>query len=208
MFAWMPPTDRPNLTPLTLLNPIHLQLSGTKTSDQTPLTFRTALLMSFSIRPARADDAETLATLILELARFEQLESEARATPEALREHLFGPRPYAEALIAEVDAQPVGFALFFHNFSTFRGQPGLYLEDIFVRESHRGRGIGKAMLTKLAKLALERGCGRLEWVVLNWNDAAIDFYRYLGGRPMSDWTTYRVDEEALERLARMGVISA
>ncbi len=157
--------------------------------------------MSFTIRPSRPDDAETLVALIRELALYEKLEHEANASPEDLRQHLFGPRPFAEALIAEVDDRPVGFALFFHNFSTFRGQPGLYLEDLFVRPEARGQGIGKALLKRLAKLAVERGCGRLEWAVLDWNEPAIRFYRSLGARPMDDWTINRVDGEALIRLA-------
>jgi GNAT superfamily N-acetyltransferase len=155
----------------------------------------------FSIRPCRPDDAETLATLIRELAVYERLEDHAKATADDLRRNLFGPRPYAEAMVAEVDGEAVGFALAFHTFSTFRGQPGLYLEDLFVRPSHRGRGIGKALIATLARLAAERGCGRLEWAVLDWNESAIAFYRSLGARPMDDWIIYRVDDEALARLA-------
>jgi GNAT superfamily N-acetyltransferase len=158
--------------------------------------------MSFTIRPAEPDDAESIAALILELATYERLEHEAKASPDALRRHLFGPRPHAEALMAEVEGRPVGFALFFHNFSTFRGQPGLYLEDLFVKPEHRGQGIGKAFLRRLAALAVERGCGRLEWAVLDWNEPAIGFYRSLGARPMHEWTVFRVDDEALERLAQ------
>lgn len=160
--------------------------------------------MSFSIRSAHPDDAETLVNLIRELAEYEKLEHEARANPEAIRQHLFGPRSFAEALIVEIAGEPVGFALFFHNYSTFRGQPGLYLEDLFVRPEHRGRGVGKALLARLAALAVERGCGRLEWAVLDWNAPAIAFYQSLGARPMNDWTTYRVDEDALDRLSRSG----
>jgi GNAT superfamily N-acetyltransferase len=157
--------------------------------------------MNATIRPARPDDAETLAALIRELATYEKLEVQARATPEALRRDLFGPRPFAEALVAEVDGGPVGFALFFHNYSTFRGEPGLYLEDLFVRPEHRGLGIGKALLASLARIALERGCGRLEWSVLDWNAPSIGFYRSLGARPMDEWTIYRLDDEPLARLA-------
>ena len=115
-----------------------------------------------------------------ELAVHEKLEQFARATPDDFRHHLFGPRPYAEAIVAEIDGEPAGFALFFPMFSSFRGQPGLYLEDVYVRPVHRGRGIGKALLAKLAKLAMDRGLGRLEWAVLNWNSPAIGFYRGLG----------------------------
>jgi GNAT superfamily N-acetyltransferase len=160
--------------------------------------------MSHTIRPARSDDAEAIAALIRELAAYEKLDDEARATPESLHRHLFGPRPFAEALIAEVDGEPVGFALFFHNFSTFRGQPGLYLEDLFVRPEFRGRGLGKSLLARLAALAVERDCGRLEWAVLDWNAPAIGFYRSLGARPMDEWTVFRVDDEALTRLAAGG----
>lgn len=152
------------------------------------------------IRPAQPDDVELLVALIRELAQYEQLEHEAKAVPEALRQHLFGPRPFAEAMVAEIQGHPVGFALFFHSFSTFRGQPGLYLEDIYVRPEHRRRGVGKALLYRLAALTRERGCGRLEWAVLDWNQPAIDFYRTLGAYPMSDWTIFRLDGQALEAL--------
>lgn len=157
--------------------------------------------MTATIRPACPEDCETIATLIRELADYEQMLDQARASGEAIRLGLFGPRPFAEAILAEWDGQVVGFALFFHNFSTFRGQPGLYLEDLFVKPSHRGRGIGKALLASLARLAVDRGCGRMEWSVLNWNEPAIGFYRSLGARPMDEWTVYRLDEEPLRRLA-------
>jgi GNAT superfamily N-acetyltransferase len=159
--------------------------------------------MNMTIRPCCPDDAETLVALILELAVYEKLEHLANATPEALRAHLFGLRRAAEAILSEVDGEPVGFALFFSTFSTFRGQPGLYLEDIFVRESHRGRGIGKALLSTLARFAVERGCGRLEWAVLDWNAPSIAFYRSVGARPLDDWTVYRIDDEPLARLAAL-----
>ena len=139
--------------------------------------------------------------MVRELAIYEKLEQHARATADDFRTHLFGPRPAAEAVIALVDGKAVGFALWFSTFSTFRGQPGLYLEDIFVKPECRGRGIGKALLAAVATAAVERGCGRLEWSVLNWNDPAIGFYRSLGARPMDEWTVYRIDEEALRRLA-------
>ncbi len=134
----------------------------------------------FSMRAARPEDAATIANLVRELALYEKLEQFALATPDDFRKHLFGQRPYAEAIMAEIDGQSVGFALFFPTFSTFRGQPGLYLEDIYVRPAHRGRGIGKAPLASLAKIAMDRGLGRLEWAVLNWNSPAIGFYRSLG----------------------------
>ena len=155
----------------------------------------------FSIRPACPGDCETMADLIRELAIYERLEDQAKATPDDLRRNLFGPRPYAEALVGEVDGTAVGFALFFHNFSTFRGQPGLYLEDLFVRPEYRGRGIGRALLARLARLALERGCGRLEWAVLDWNAPAILFYRSLDATPMDDWTVFRPRRRLLARLA-------
>ncbi len=155
------------------------------------------------IRPARSDDADAIVNLIHELAVYEKLEQDAKATPESIRLHLFGPRPYAEALIVDVDDAPVGFALFFHNYSTFRGQPGLYLEDLFVKPEFRGRGLGKALLTSLAKIAVERGCGRVEWSVLDWNAPSIAFYKSLGATPMDEWTIMRVSEEALARLASL-----
>jgi GNAT superfamily N-acetyltransferase len=155
----------------------------------------------FSIRPAAPGDCATLVALIRELAIYERLEDQAKATPDDLHRSLFGPRPYAEAMLAEVEGEPAGFALFFHNFSTFRGQPGIYLEDLFVRPSHRGRGIGRAFLSQLARLALERGCGRLEWAVLDWNDPAIQFYRSIDAQPMDDWTIFRLADGPLARLA-------
>lgn len=155
----------------------------------------------FTIRPARAEDCETIANLVRELAVYEKLERFAKATGEDFRRNLFGPRPYAEALMAEVDGQTVGFALMFPTFSTFRGQPGLYLEDIFVRPEHRGRGIGKALLASVASLARERGYGRVEWSVLDWNEPAIGFYRALGALPLDEWTVYRIADGPLERLA-------
>lgn len=155
----------------------------------------------FRIRAAVPDDVETIVALIHELAVYEKLEREAQARPEALREHLFGPRPFAEALMVESEGSPVGFALYFHNYSTFRGQPGIYLEDLFVKPEFRGRGIGKALLSWLARLAVERGCGRLEWAVLDWNELAIAFYQALGARPMDEWTVFRLDDRALAKLA-------
>lgn len=158
---------------------------------------------TFTIRPSRPDDAETLVALIHELAVYEKLEQYARADPDDLRAHLHGPRPFAEAIVAEAAGEVVGFALFFSTYSTFRGQPGLYLEDIFVREPHRGRGIGKAMLATVARIAVDRGCGRLEWSVLDWNAPSIGFYRSLGARPLDDWTVYRIDDDPLLRLASL-----
>ena len=153
------------------------------------------------LRPAGAADAGLILELIRELAGFERLAHEVVADAAALRRHLFGERPAAEVLIAEVDDAPAGFALYFPTFSTFVGKPGLYLEDLFIRPAYRGRGIGRAVLVHLSRLAVERGCGRLEWSVLDWNERAIGFYRELGARPMSDWTVFRLDGEALETLA-------
>jgi GNAT superfamily N-acetyltransferase len=156
------------------------------------------------IRMAGPEDVETIAALVRELAIYEKLEQHANATPEDFRQHLFSPRPAAEAALAEVNGQAVGFALWFSTFSTFRGQPGLYLEDIFVKPACRGRGIGKALLAAVAAKAVERDCGRLEWSVLDWNAPAIGFYRSLGARSMDEWTVYRIDEEPLRRLAERG----
>jgi GNAT superfamily N-acetyltransferase len=143
-----------------------------------------------------------IADLIRGLARYEKLEDQVEMTEELLAAALFGERPYAEVVLAEEDGLAVGFALFFHNFSTFLGRPGIYLEDLFVLPEHRGRGIGRTLLAHLARLAVERGCGRLEWAVLDWNRDAIGFYERLGARPLSEWTVYRLAGEALTRLAR------
>jgi GNAT superfamily N-acetyltransferase len=154
------------------------------------------------LRSATRDDVPVIAELIRGLARFEKLEQEVVMTDELLAAGLFGERPYAEVVLAEDDGRPVGFALFFHNFSTFLGRPGIYLEDLFVLPEQRGRGIGRMLLAHLARLAVERGCGRLEWAVLDWNRDAIKFYERLGARPNSDWTVYRLAGEALTGLAR------
>jgi len=153
------------------------------------------------IRPASAADTPVIARLIRRLAEYERLTHEVVLDEERLRDHLFGPRRYAEVLLVEDRGAVVGFALFFHNFSTFRGEPGIYLEDLFVEPEHRGRGYGKALLRELARLAVERGCGRLEWAVLNWNESAINFYRSLGARLMDDWKIYRLTDASLHRLA-------
>ena len=156
--------------------------------------------MTLSIRPATRADLPLIAALIRELADYEKLADEVRFDEAVLGDHLFGPRPMAEVIIGEVDGVAQGFALFFHNFSTFEGRPGIYLEDLFVRPAARGGGLGKALLAHLAKLAMERGCARLEWWVLDWNEPAIGFYRKLGARPMDEWTTMRLDGEALAQL--------
>lgn len=157
---------------------------------------------ALSIERATAADVPLVLDLIRQLAEFEHLRDEARATEADLQEHLFGERPFAEVVIARLDSEAVGFALFFHNYSTFVGKPGLYLEDLFIRPEHRGKGFGELLLRHLARLALQRGCGRFEWSVLDWNQRAIDFYRNLGAQPMNDWTTFRVTGDALERLGR------
>jgi GNAT superfamily N-acetyltransferase len=156
------------------------------------------------IRSATEDDVPLILTLINELADYERLSHEVVATEEALRDSLFGERRVAEALLGYLEDDPAGFALFFHNFSTFLGKPGIYLEDLYVRPEFRGAGVGLALLVHLAKLAKERNCGRLEWSVLDWNEPAIGFYRGIGASPVSGWTVYRVTGEALEELAAGG----
>ena len=153
------------------------------------------------VREATGNDVPLILSLIRELADYEGLSHEVVATEEGLRETLFGERPYAEVLIAEVDETPVGFALFFHNYSTFLGKPGIYLEDLYVGPEFRGAGIGRALLVHLARLAVERGCGRLEWWVLDWNEPSVGFYEKLGAVAMDDWTVYRLTGRALQDLA-------
>ncbi len=154
-----------------------------------------------AIRRATADDVPTILRLIRELAEFERLSHEMVASEDLLRETLFGTRPGAEVVIAEANDEVSGFALFFPNFSTFLGRPGLYLEDLYVRPKFRGQGHGEQLLRHLAGLCVERNYGRLEWSVLDWNQRAIDFYKALGAKPMDDWTVFRVTGEALSRLA-------
>ncbi|WP_298399999.1 GNAT family N-acetyltransferase [Sphingobium sp.] len=154
------------------------------------------------IRDAVAQDIDVILAFIRALADYERLAHEVKADRDTLARYLFGPRPMAEVLIADHDGAPVGFALFFHNFSTFEGRPGLYLEDLFVLPEARGLGAGKALLARLAGLAIERDCARLEWSVLDWNAPSIAFYRALGARPMDEWTVQRVDGDALLALAR------
>jgi GNAT superfamily N-acetyltransferase len=156
--------------------------------------------MPLIIRPATAADVPLIAQLIRALAEYEKLAHEVRFDEAVLANKLFGPRPYAEVVIGEIDGTPQGFALFFHNFSTFEGKPGIYLEDLFVRPEARGSGLGKALLSHLAGLATERDCARLEWSVLDWNEPAIGFYKSLGARLMDEWTVMRVDGPALARL--------
>ena len=155
----------------------------------------------FAIRPAVAADIGLILGFIRELAEYEKLAHEVVTDEAGLAAQLFGERPYAEVLIAEVDGTPAGFALFFHNFSTFVGKPGLYLEDLFVRPTFRGLGLGKRLMLRLAQIAIERDCGRFEWSVLDWNTPAIDFYRSLGAVGMDEWTMQRVSGDALRALA-------
>jgi len=156
--------------------------------------------MTLTIRPATPSDLPLIAQLIRDLAEYEKLAHEVRFDEAVLQAKLFGARPYAEVVIGELDGTPQGFALFFHNFSTFEGRPGIYLEDLFVRPAARGAGLGKALLSHLAALAIERDCARLEWSVLDWNEPAIGFYRKLGARLMDEWTVMRVDGAELAQL--------
>ena len=157
--------------------------------------------VGFSIRPATRDDVPTIMAFIRALAEFENLTDEVTATEDELSEELFGAMPRAEVLLACENGKPVGFALFFHNFSTFLSRTGLYVEDLFVLPEYRGKGYGRALMLQLAKTARERGCGRFEWTVLDWNQPAIDFYRSLGAEPMSQWIIQRVTGDALVKLA-------
>jgi GNAT superfamily N-acetyltransferase len=160
-------------------------------------------------RPATEADLDTIIELIHGLAAYEREPDAVHLDREELRRHLFGPRPYAEVLIAETEAGAnAGFALFFHNFSTWEGKPGIYLEDLFVRPEHRRQGHGRELLAAVARLAVERGCARFEWAVLDWNEPAIEFYRRLGAGAMDEWTTYRLAGAALETLAVPGSGSA
>ena len=157
------------------------------------------------LRSAHEGDLDTIIELIHALADYEREPEAVQLDRETLRRHLFGPRPMAEVILAETEAgESAGFALFFHNFSTWVGKPGIWLEDLFVRPEHRGRGYGKALLVRLAQLARERDCGRLEWSVLDWNEPSIAFYRSLGAEAMEEWTIYRLTGEALEGLGGAG----
>ena len=154
-----------------------------------------------SIRPAGSDELPLVLAFIRELAQYEHLEHQVLASEADLAAALGGPRPYAEVLFACLDGQPAGFALFFHNFSTFLGKPGIYLEDLFVRPAARGHGLGKALLAHLARLALSRGCPRLDWAVLDWNTPSIGFYTSLGAQALREWNLYRLSGAALQELA-------
>jgi GNAT superfamily N-acetyltransferase len=155
----------------------------------------------FEIKPATEGDTPLILSFIKKLAVYEKLAHKVTATEDILRETLFGERRYAEVVIGYRLGEPVGFALFFHNYSTFLGKPGIYLEDLFVDKEHRGKGFGRALLVYLAKLTKERNCGRLEWAVLNWNEPSINFYKALGSAPMNEWTVFRLTGDALDKLA-------
>ena len=154
------------------------------------------------VDPAGVQDVPTILSLITALGEYEQLAQEVVATEDGLRESLFGATPHAEAVIARVGREAVGFALWFHSYSTFLARRSLYLEDLFVLPAWRGRGIGRALLGHLARIAVERDCGRMEWSVLDWNDQAIGFYRSIGARAMDEWTVYRLTGDAIDRLAK------
>ena len=153
------------------------------------------------ITRANEHDVDHILRFIRELAKFEKLENEMVATPELLKKYLFSGKPAAEVIFAEFDGEKVGFALFFTSFSTFLGVPGIYLEDLFVTSEHRGRGFGRGLLSALAQITVERGYGRLEWSVLDWNQSAIDLYLSLGAKPMNEWTVHRLTGEPLSKLA-------
>jgi GNAT superfamily N-acetyltransferase len=155
----------------------------------------------FQIRPARVEDVPVILQLIRDLATYERAPDEVTATEEQLVDVLFGERSAAEVLLAFEGKSPVGFAVYFYNFSTWLGRPGLYLEDLFVNPEKRGKGYGRALLVELAKIARDRGCGRMEWAVLNWNEPAIKFYRTLGAKPMDEWTVFRLTPEEIRKLA-------
>jgi GNAT superfamily N-acetyltransferase len=156
---------------------------------------------NLQIRRALERDVPVILSFIRQLAEYERLSHEAVMTEESVRHSLFGPHPFAEVLLGYFEDKPVAFAVFFHNFSTFLGRPGMYLEDLFVIPEMRGKGFGRAMLVELARIARERNCGRFEWAVLNWNEPAIQFYKKLGAVPMRDWTIFRMSGDALDRLA-------
>lgn len=156
---------------------------------------------ALTIRPATVADVPVILELIRDLATYERAPSEVTAREEQLVDVLFGAKPAAEVLLAFEEDIPIGFAVFFHNFSTWLGRPGLYLEDLFVKPEVRGKGYGRALLVDLAKIARDRGCGRMEWAVLDWNEPAIEFYRKLGAKPMNEWTVFRLTREGIERLA-------
>lgn len=157
---------------------------------------------AFILREALREDVPAIVGLIQDLALYERQPEDCHADPALLEKHLFGPRPYAEAIVAEAGGEVIGFALFFHNYSTWLTRPGLYLEDLYVKPERRGLGAGKALLVRLAQIAVSRGCGRMEWSVLTWNEPAIGFYKALGAVPMEGWRTYRLTGDSLVALGR------
>lgn len=159
-------------------------------------------MTNLEIRTTTEADVPVILRLIRDLAEYERAPDAVVATESGLRDVLFGPKPSAEVLLALENGEAVGFAVYFHNFSTWLGRPGLYLEDLFVRPEKRGKGFGRALLERLAKIAQERGCGRMEWAVLDWNEPAIEFYRKLGAKPMDEWTVFRLTEEGIAKLAK------
>ena len=157
--------------------------------------------MNYHIRKANQEDIPIVFDLMMQLARYEKMENEVQCNAEQLRENVFE-KKLAEIIVCEVEQSVVGFALYFYNYSTFVGKPGLYLEDLFVDPNYRGKGLGKALLLELAKIAHQKSCGRMEWSVLNWNSPAINFYQSLGAKPMDTWTVYRLDAKKIEQLAQ------
>ena len=160
-------------------------------------------MIDCEIRTTTEADIPVILSLIRELAEYERAPDAVVATKTGLRDVLFGPKPSAEVLLALAKGEPVGFAVYFYNFSTWLGRPGLYLEDLFVRPAVRGKGYGRALLERLAQIAQERGCGRMEWAVLDWNDPAIQFYRKLGAEPMNEWTVFRLTQDGIAKLAKV-----
>ena len=197
-------TDTTDPTHATHRSHARHETDATHPSGATHSTDATADSHATDVRIVRATerDVPVILQMIRDLAEYERMADEVVATETSIRESLFGAHPDAEVIIAYTDDQPSGFALYFHNYSTFLGRRGLYLEDLFVKPSFRGRGIGKRLLVELARIAVERGCGRFEWSVLDWNEPAIGFYKTLGAQPMDSWTIFRVTEDALTRLAQ------
>jgi GNAT superfamily N-acetyltransferase len=158
-----------------------------------------------TIRKAEKSDAPLILSFIKEIANYEKLSHEVTATEKDIQENLFGDVKYAEVLIAEYENEPVGYALFFYNFSTFTGKPGIYLEDLFIKPKYRGKGIGKTLLLRLIEIAKDKNCGRVEWCVLDWNEPAINFYKNLGAVPMDGWSIFRVTEDKFEKILDKGL---
>jgi GNAT superfamily N-acetyltransferase len=184
---------------VTLRGTARYEVASVRVSSTINIEVNTA--ENFEIRSAHVEDVPVILELICDLATYERAPHEVTATEEQLVEVLFGERPAAEVLLAFEGDSPVGFAVYFYNFSTWLGRPGLYLEDLFVEPEKRGKGYGRALLVELAKIARDRGCGRMEWAVLDWNEPAIKFYRALGAEPMDEWTVFRLTRDGIEKLA-------